>query len=219
LLDALFGAVVHWCGGDSKGERIPQLARDLQAQGRKPFVLPYEASNPLGAMGFVATMGELKEQMETSSASASNGRSGDPPYVAAGQLGLEQRYTPGCFSVCYDLASPGYELVSGLEREAIRLVSLHGHDFNGQTLRLGIHVEDFFLPANAGRLMLQFRDGQLVNLEKDPPASPRCVPGTGHQGGRPFLAASGSRFPGSAGDPGKSLIFRRGGAFAANGLR
>jgi hypothetical protein len=103
--------------------------------------------------------------------------------------------------------------------QAFRLLSLHGHDFNGQTLRLGIHVEDFFLPANAGRLMLQFRDGQLVNLEKDPPASPRCVPGTGHQGGRPFLAASGSRFPGSAGDPGKSLIFRRGGAFAANGLR
>lgn len=63
LLDRLFGAVVYWCGPDRKGERIPRIAQDLHAQGHKPYIIPYGGSDPVGAMGFVAAIGELKEQL------------------------------------------------------------------------------------------------------------------------------------------------------------
>ena len=63
LLDGLFGAVVHWCGDQTKGEQIPAIADGLCAAGRRPYVIPYGGSNPVGALGFVAAMGELKEQM------------------------------------------------------------------------------------------------------------------------------------------------------------
>lgn len=63
LLDYLFGAVVHWCGEERKGERIPEIAANLRSQGRRPYIIPYGGSNAVGAMGFVAAVAELKEQL------------------------------------------------------------------------------------------------------------------------------------------------------------
>jgi D-cysteine desulfhydrase family pyridoxal phosphate-dependent enzyme len=67
LLDYLFGAVVHWCGEQRKGERIPEIAANLRAQGREVYIIPYGGSNAVGAMGFVAAVRELKEQLATRS--------------------------------------------------------------------------------------------------------------------------------------------------------
>jgi len=63
LLDRLFGATVHWCGGCGKGERIPEIAEELRLQGRTPYIIPFGGSNAVGAMGFVAAIAELKAQM------------------------------------------------------------------------------------------------------------------------------------------------------------
>jgi D-cysteine desulfhydrase len=63
LLDYLFGAVVHWCGEHRKGERIPAIAEALRAQGRRPYLIPYGGSNAVGALGFVAAVEELQEQL------------------------------------------------------------------------------------------------------------------------------------------------------------
>jgi D-cysteine desulfhydrase len=63
LLDYLFGAIVHWCGEQRKGERIPEIAETLRSNGRKPYIIPYGGSNATGAMGFVAAVLELKEQL------------------------------------------------------------------------------------------------------------------------------------------------------------
>jgi D-cysteine desulfhydrase family pyridoxal phosphate-dependent enzyme len=63
LLDYLFGAIVHWCGDQRKGERIPEIAEKLRSKGRKPYIIPYGGSNATGAMGFVAAVFELKEQL------------------------------------------------------------------------------------------------------------------------------------------------------------
>lgn len=63
LLDYLFGAIVHWCGEQRRGERIPEIAAKLRAQGRKPYIIPYGGSNATGALGFVAAVAELKEQL------------------------------------------------------------------------------------------------------------------------------------------------------------
>lgn len=63
LLDRLFGAVVHWCGEQRKGERIPEIAAGLRALGRRVYIIPYGGSDAVGAMGFVAAVRELKQQL------------------------------------------------------------------------------------------------------------------------------------------------------------
>ena len=65
LLDLLLGATIHWCGERTKGEDIPRIAESLRAAGRRPYVVPYGGSNPVGAAGFVAAAAELKEQAGT----------------------------------------------------------------------------------------------------------------------------------------------------------
>jgi D-cysteine desulfhydrase len=65
LLDYLFGAIVHWCGEQKKGEQIPEIAEKLCSEGRKPYIIPYGGSNATGALGFVAAVSELKEQIST----------------------------------------------------------------------------------------------------------------------------------------------------------
>jgi len=63
LLDHLFGAIVHWCGDLTKGERIPDIADKLRLNGRRPYIIPYGGSNVVGAMGFVAAVIELERQL------------------------------------------------------------------------------------------------------------------------------------------------------------
>jgi len=63
LLDYLFGATIHWCGEQRKGERIPEIAENLRAQGRKPYMIPFGGSNAIGALGFVAAIAELRDQL------------------------------------------------------------------------------------------------------------------------------------------------------------
>ena len=63
LLYYLFGAIVHWCGDQQKGEQIPEIANKLCSEGRKPYIIPFGGSNAIGAMGFVAAVAELKNQI------------------------------------------------------------------------------------------------------------------------------------------------------------
>jgi len=63
LLDYLFGAIVHWCGEQRKGEQIPEIVEKLRSKGHKPYIIPYGGSNAIGAIGFVAAISELEEQM------------------------------------------------------------------------------------------------------------------------------------------------------------
>lgn len=62
LLDRLLGAEVVWAGDEPPVERMEAVADDLRAQGRRPYVVPYGGSNPLGASGYVAAMEELLAQ-------------------------------------------------------------------------------------------------------------------------------------------------------------
>ncbi len=63
LLGQLFGANIHWAGEHRKGEDLPQLAKDLEKSGRKPYLVEYGGSSAIGALGFVAAMAELKKQL------------------------------------------------------------------------------------------------------------------------------------------------------------
>ncbi|MGE0724717.1 MAG: D-cysteine desulfhydrase family protein [Alphaproteobacteria bacterium] len=63
LLNGLFGAVRHdraWTG-DRNGP-IQALAARLAAEGRRPHIVPYGASDPLGAAGYASCAGEIARQ-------------------------------------------------------------------------------------------------------------------------------------------------------------
>lgn len=67
LLDQLFGAQIHWAGAHRKGEDIPQITKELVAQGKRPYVVPYGGSNELGAYSFAHALKELDAQINTES--------------------------------------------------------------------------------------------------------------------------------------------------------
>jgi L-cysteate sulfo-lyase len=63
LLNRLFGATLHdvpW-NGDRNGA-ITALADRLRREGRKPFVVPYGVSSPLGAVAYASTIVEIAQQ-------------------------------------------------------------------------------------------------------------------------------------------------------------
>ncbi|MEM9683953.1 MAG: pyridoxal-phosphate dependent enzyme, partial [Pseudomonadota bacterium] len=63
LLNRLYGATLHdvpWTG-DRNGA-IRDLAERLQTEGRRPFVVPYGASDALGAVGYASAAAEIARQ-------------------------------------------------------------------------------------------------------------------------------------------------------------
>lgn len=62
LLDRLLGAEVVWAGDQPLAETMTRLAEEFQAAGRRPYIVPYGGSNPVGASGYVAAMEELLDQ-------------------------------------------------------------------------------------------------------------------------------------------------------------
>ena len=62
LLDRLLGADVVWSGDRPVPDCMNETATDVRAAGGCPYVIPYGGSNPVGASGYVAAMGELLGQ-------------------------------------------------------------------------------------------------------------------------------------------------------------
>jgi len=63
FLNRLFGAHLHdvpWTG--DRNAAIRELVEYLQAQGRKPYFVPYGVSNALGAIGYATTIAEIEAQ-------------------------------------------------------------------------------------------------------------------------------------------------------------
>ena len=63
LLDELLGATIHWTPRPNRNARMGELARQLEAEGRQPYVIPVGGSNAIGALGYVAAMYELMDQL------------------------------------------------------------------------------------------------------------------------------------------------------------
>ncbi len=62
LLDHLLGAEVVWAEDAPLVERMEEVTESLRALGRRPYVVPYGGSNPVGVCGYVAAMEELLAQ-------------------------------------------------------------------------------------------------------------------------------------------------------------
>ena len=63
LLNRLFGAHLHdvpWTG--NRNAAIEELGSRLREEGRRPYVVPYGVTNPLGAIAYASTIVEIAEQ-------------------------------------------------------------------------------------------------------------------------------------------------------------
>src|ERR1700716_1873102 len=63
LLDRLLGATWSFSPDRPAQERMAELAEELRAAGRRPYVIPGGGSNGLGALGYVRCALELNEQL------------------------------------------------------------------------------------------------------------------------------------------------------------
>lgn len=62
LLDLLFGAKLHWTSRERRLEKMAEVADELTASGKRPYVIPYGGSNPVGAVGYLLAYLEFVEQ-------------------------------------------------------------------------------------------------------------------------------------------------------------
>lgn len=62
LLDRLLGAEVVWAEDQPLTAVMARVAEESQTAGRRPYVVPYGGSNPVGASGYVAALEELLRQ-------------------------------------------------------------------------------------------------------------------------------------------------------------
>lgn len=64
LLSKILGAKLHFTKEDKKGPGLMNLAKKLESEGRKPYIIPYGGSNLCGALGYVEAVEELKAQLD-----------------------------------------------------------------------------------------------------------------------------------------------------------
>lgn len=62
LLDRLLGARIRWSGDLDPYAVMHEVAREEEAAGRTPYLVPYGGSNAIGAVGYVRAMDEMVRQ-------------------------------------------------------------------------------------------------------------------------------------------------------------
>ena len=62
LLDELFGAEIVWTTKSLRDEMLKQTFSKAWSEGRRPYLIPYGGSSPVGALGYALAMEELAAQ-------------------------------------------------------------------------------------------------------------------------------------------------------------
>jgi len=62
LLHYLLGAEVVYAPREEMERKLDEVFKKAKSSGRKPYLIPYGGSNPIGALGYVNAMEELAEQ-------------------------------------------------------------------------------------------------------------------------------------------------------------
>lgn len=62
LLDSLFGAEVTWCEKTERDSVLSQVFNSAWDAGRRPFLIPYGGSSPVGASAYAMAFSELVSQ-------------------------------------------------------------------------------------------------------------------------------------------------------------
>jgi D-cysteine desulfhydrase family pyridoxal phosphate-dependent enzyme len=62
LLHHLLGAEGFYIEREEMENKLDSVFREAKSEGRRPYLIPYGGSNPIGALGYVSAMDELAEQ-------------------------------------------------------------------------------------------------------------------------------------------------------------
>lgn len=62
LLDHLVGAQIHWTSKEKRDSTLELVYNEAKNSGRKPYLIPYGGSNPVGASAYVTALKELIDQ-------------------------------------------------------------------------------------------------------------------------------------------------------------
>jgi len=90
LLDRLFGAIIHDIPWDEdRNRRLREIVAELKAAGRRPYLVPYGASDALGAMGYALAAEEIVDECpNTAWIVHASGSAGTQAGLLAGLLAL-----------------------------------------------------------------------------------------------------------------------------------
>jgi L-cysteate sulfo-lyase len=176
LLNRLFGATLHdvpWSG--DRNRAIRALADRLRAEGRRPFVVPYGVSSPLGAVAYATTALEIAEQsaalgFQPAAIVHCTGSAGTQAGLVVGAaaclprtrvVGIDIDAEPE--RVCADVLSYGRAAATLLDRPfdeaAVEVVAGHAgpaygvpHEATIEAIRLGAQLEALVLdPVYSGK--------------------------------------------------------------------
>ncbi len=114
VLDRLLGATWSFSPDRPAAERMAELADEMRAAGRRPYVIPAGGSNGLGALGYVRCAMELTEQLA--------GRGERPRYVvcAGGSCGTLSGLTLGMALAGNDAQVVGVSISSSVPDRVAR---------------------------------------------------------------------------------------------------
>lgn len=62
VLDRLLGAEIVWTDRNQRTQTLEQTFQTAQAEGKRPYLIPYGGSNPIGALGYVYAVQEMMAQ-------------------------------------------------------------------------------------------------------------------------------------------------------------
>ena len=90
LLDRLYGAIIHdipW--NEDRNRRLHTIADELLGEGRRPYMVPYGASDACGAMGYVLAAEEIiRQRPDVAWIVHASGSAGTQAGLIAGLLAL-----------------------------------------------------------------------------------------------------------------------------------
>ncbi len=149
LLDHLLGAELHWTTREERLPRLHALADELSAAGRRPYLITYGGSDPVGATGYVLALEELFGQVRA------RGIALDAIVLASSSGGTQAGLVVGAWRLGWDVPILGISIDEPAERLRAHVADLatrtaaHGgrpHTF----APADILVDDSYLGAGYG---------------------------------------------------------------------
>ncbi len=132
LLSRLVGAHVRWIDGEQWTNRrvvFQQVAAELQAAGRRPYVIPEGGSNATGSWGYVRAVAELRDQLDDGPWTLvhASGSGGTGAGLAAGIRMFDLPWRAVAINVCDDEAY-FLRVTGGIVQEMLRGMDLPTRD-------------------------------------------------------------------------------------------
>jgi len=153
LLDELLGANLHFLGSDDgqlATQRMQELASELEAEGKSPYIVPLGGSNSVGAVGYIRAIKELVDQADEAAISF------DYIIHASGSAGTQAGLLAGVAAFGLPIQVLGMSVSrpkARLSGEVYDLCqkTLHRVGLNAAIAQEDVHVFDEYIGQGYGR--------------------------------------------------------------------